>query len=128
MNIIYSIDKEELPKAVELGVDSRTKTVKIFASVDKLLSRHLAVLGSTGYGKSNFNALLTRKVSEKYPNSRIVIFDINGEYAQAFTGIPNVKHTILGESPNVDSLEKNQQKGELYSEEYYCYKRYHIRH
>ncbi|EKK7253456.1 DUF87 domain-containing protein, partial [Escherichia coli] len=109
LNIIYSIDKEELPKAVELGVDSRTKTVKIFASVDKLLSRHLAVLGSTGYGKSNFNALLTRKVSEKYPNSRIVIFDINGEYAQAFTGIPNVKHTILGESPNVDSLEKKQQ-------------------
>lgn len=123
LNIIYSIDKEELPKAVELGVDSRTKTVKIFASVDKLLSRHLAVLGSTGYGKSNFNALLTRKVSEKYPNSRIVIFDINGEYAQAFTGIPNVKHTILGESPNVDSLEKKQQKGELYSEEYYCYKK-----
>ncbi|EFN8263330.1 ATP-binding protein [Escherichia coli] len=123
LNTIYSIDKDELGKAIELGLDSRTKTVKIFASVDKLLTRHLAVLGSTGYGKSNFNALLTRKVAEKYPNSRVVIFDINGEYSQAFTGIPNVKHTILGEGRIDEVLKKPQEKGELYSEEYYCYKK-----
>ncbi|HBX9959313.1 TPA: ATP-binding protein [Klebsiella variicola] len=123
LNIIYSIDKGDLGKAIELGLDSRTKTVKIFASVDKLLTRHLAVLGSTGYGKSNFNALLTRKLTEKYPNSRVVIFDINGEYSQAFVGIPNVMHTILGESREGENLKKRQDKGELYSEEFYCYKK-----
>lgn len=54
LNIIYSIDKEDIDKAIDLGLDSRTKSVKILASVDKLLTRHLAVLGSTGYGKSKF--------------------------------------------------------------------------
>lgn len=101
LNIIYSIESGELENSIELGLDARTKNVKINVNVDKLLSRHVAVLGSTGYGKSNFNALLSRSIAEKYPHSRIVIFDINGEYAQAFTGIPNVRHTILGDGPMV---------------------------
>ncbi len=123
LNIIYSIDKDDIDKAIELGLDSRTKSVKILASVDKLLTRHLAVLGSTGYGKSNFNALLTRKVVEKYPNSRIVIFDINGEYSQAFVGVPNVKHTILGENKGEEILPQPQNEGDLFSEEFYTYRK-----
>lgn len=123
LNTIYSIDKDDLGKAIELGMDSRTKSVKILASVDKLLTRHLAVLGSTGYGKSNFNALLTRKVVEKYPNSRVVIFDINGEYAQAFAGVPNVKHTILGEKREGEQVKESQKQGQPFSEEHFCYKK-----
>lgn len=122
LNTIYSIDKGELENAIELGLDSRTKSVKILASVDKLLTRHLAVLGSTGYGKSNFNALLTRRVVEKYPNSRIVIFDINGEYAQAFSGVPNVKHTILGKLKDGEAILEPQERDEPYEESYFCYK------
>lgn len=123
LNTIYSIDKDDLEKAIELGLDSRTKSVKILASVDKLLTRHLAVLGSTGYGKSNFNALLTRRVVEKYPNSRVVIFDINGEYAQAFVGLPNVKHTILGEKREGEDIKEPQEQGKPFSEEFFCYKK-----
>lgn len=123
LNTIYSIDKDDLGKAIEIGLDSRTKSVKILASVDKLLTRHLAVLGSTGYGKSNFNALLTRKVVEKYPNARVVIFDINGEYAQAFTGVPNVKHTILGEAREGEKITESQKQGQPFSEKHFCYKK-----
>ncbi|PKB86814.1 nucleotidyltransferase [Ewingella americana] len=124
LNTIYSIDKNDAEKAIELGMDSRTKSVKIHASIDKLLSRHIAVLGSTGYGKSNFNALLTQEISKKYPKSRIVIFDINGEYAQAFVGIPNVKHTILGEpSALARPLIPPQLKNEACHENYFCYKK-----
>ncbi|HEN3251579.1 TPA: ATP-binding protein [Yersinia enterocolitica] len=124
LNIIYSIDDEDLKNAVELGLDSRTRSVRINVSIDKLLSRHVAVLGSTGYGKSNFNALLTQQISKKYPESRIVIFDINGEYAQAFVGLPNVKHTILGEPPTLEQqLVPPQLKNEAYSEDYFNYKK-----
>ncbi|HII2981768.1 TPA: ATP-binding protein [Yersinia enterocolitica] len=124
LNIIYSIDDEDLKNAVELGLDSRTRSVRINVSIDRLLSRHVAVLGSTGYGKSNFNALLTQQISKKYPESRIVIFDINGEYAQAFVGLPNVKHTILGESPTLEQqLVPPQLKNEAYSEDYFSYKK-----
>ncbi|HFD7916771.1 TPA: ATP-binding protein [Klebsiella variicola] len=122
LNIIYSLDKGDENKAIELGMDSRTKSVRILASVDKLLSRHIAVLGGTGYGKSNFNALLTRRLVEKYPNARIVLFDINGEYAQAFIGVPNVKHTILGvdltKAPEIPPQERN----EPYAENVHCYR------
>lgn len=123
LNTIYSIDKGELNKAIELGVDSRTKSVRILANIDKLLARHIAVLGSTGYGKSNFNALLTRRIAEKYPKSRIVIFDINGEYSQAFVGLPNVKHTILGDCPVDNQPKPPQLKGDVFTEEWVSYKK-----
>lgn len=122
LNTIYSIDKGDLDKAIELGVDSRTKSVRILASIDKLLTRHIAVLGSTGYGKSNFNALLTRRIAEKYTKSRIVIFDINGEYSQAFVGLPNVKHTILGKCPDGEVPKPPLLQGVAYTEESYSYK------
>lgn len=96
LETIYGVSDEEKDQAIELGRDSRTKTTKIKAGVNSLLSRHLAVLGNTGYGKSNFNALLVQRIRKKFKKSRIVIFDINGEYAQAFHGYPKVKHTILG--------------------------------
>jgi len=122
LNTIYSIDKNDLERAIEIGVDSRTKSVKILASIDKLLTRHIAVLGSTGYGKSNFNALLTRRIADKYPNSRIVIFDINGEYSQAFEGVKNVKHTILGKCPGAEVPKPPQLRDQVFSEGFYSYK------
>lgn len=96
LEIIYGVSDDEKSQTIELGKDSRTKTTKIHVGLNSLLSRHLAVLGSTGYGKSNFNALLSQRILKKYKKARLVIFDINGEYAQAFQGYSRVKHTILG--------------------------------
>lgn len=96
---IYGVNEDEKNSTVELGRDSRTKTTKINVGINSLLSRHLAVLGSTGYGKSNFNALLSQRIRGKFKSSRIVIFDINGEYADAFIGQTRVKETILGSVP-----------------------------
>ena len=99
LETIYGVNEDEKDSTVELGRDSRTKTTKINAGLNSLLSRHLAVLGSTGYGKSNFNALLSQRIRAKFGNSRIVIFDINGEYSDAFKGFERVKETILGTPP-----------------------------
>lgn len=96
LETIYGVNEDEKESTVELGRDSRTKTTKINVGLNSLLSRHLAVLGSTGYGKSNFNALLSQRIREKFKRSRLVIFDINGEYADAFIGQTRVKETILG--------------------------------
>ncbi|MEZ8297492.1 ATP-binding protein [Vibrio splendidus] len=102
LEIIYGVNEEEKDQTIELGKDSRTKTTKISAGINSLLSRHLAVLGSTGYGKSNFNALLAQRIRTKFKKSRLIIFDINGEYAQAFHGYKRVKHTILGSENSVN--------------------------
>jgi len=101
LNTVYGLSKKENEASLCLGRDSRTGSVDIRANINSLLSRHLAVLGSTGYGKSNFNALIARQIVENYPKSRIVIFDINGEYAQAFEGLSGIKHTILGAGTDI---------------------------
>ena len=50
-----------------------------------LISRHVAVLGSSGQGKSCFTAAILQQIL-RFPQSRIVIFDVNGEYENALSG------------------------------------------
>lgn len=51
--------------------------------LESLLSRHVAVLGSSGQGKSCFTAAVLQQLVQ-LPKARIVVFDINGEYPDAF--------------------------------------------
>jgi len=49
--------------------------------LDKLVSRHCAIVGSTGSGKSNAVAVILKAiVDKKYKNSRIFVIDPHGEY------------------------------------------------
>lgn len=71
-------------KSVVLG--SLTQDAGVSASVDieRLLSRHFAVLGTTGVGKSSAVALILRKAVAAKPNLRVLILDPHNEYAHAF--------------------------------------------
>jgi DNA helicase HerA-like ATPase len=53
-------------------------------SVDSLLSRHFAIVGTTGVGKSTSVALILRKIVEKRPDIRTLILDPHNEFATAF--------------------------------------------
>lgn len=53
-------------------------------SIDDMLSRHFAVLGTTGVGKSSAVSLLLRRAIEAKPNLRVLILDPHNEYAHAF--------------------------------------------
>lgn len=65
-----------------LGIEYRTgNTVKV--GLNQLLAQHVAVLGSSGQGKSCFTAAILQQLAAM-PRARIVIFDINGEYDRAF--------------------------------------------
>lgn len=69
-----------------------------WVNVNDLLSRHVAVLGSTGQGKSCFTASILQQLV-KFPKSRIIVFDINGEYSDSLVGHldqEKVKTTTLG--------------------------------
>lgn len=52
--------------------------------VDNLLSKHFAILGSTGTGKSSALALLVHRIVEQLPEGHILILDPHNEYASAF--------------------------------------------
>ena len=60
-------------------------------ALDELVTRHSAVLGSTGSGKSTTIASLLQAItavsadSDGYPNARILMLDIHGEYRKALS-------------------------------------------
>lgn len=52
-------------------------------NLDTFLSRHAAILGQTGSGKSWTVASILQRISE-FPQSSIVLLDLHGEYEKAF--------------------------------------------
>lgn len=71
-------------KSVVLGALTQDSAVAASVDIERLLSRHFAVLGTTGVGKSSAVALMLRKAIEAKPNLRILILDPHNEYAHAF--------------------------------------------
>lgn len=62
--------------------------IKIEIDGDKFFSKHIAVVGSTGSGKSCTVAKMIQEIKTRegqvLNNSHIIIFDIHGEYQKAF--------------------------------------------
>lgn len=71
-------------EGAEIGRLSQDAAVPATICIERLLSRHFAVLGTTGVGKSSAVALLLRKAVEAKPNLRVLILDPHNEYAHAF--------------------------------------------
>ena len=100
---VHRIRKDDLktiyassdPSAVTIGHLSQSKDVPAVVSVDALLSRHFAVVGTTGTGKSTSVTLLLHLIARKKPDQRILILDPHNEYASAFG---DKAHTITAET------------------------------
>lgn len=79
--IIYENSGDSVVKVGELTQDS---SVDAKIDVDKLLSRHFAVVGTTGVGKSTSVTLLMRKVISARKDVRILMLDPHNEFSTAF--------------------------------------------
>jgi DNA helicase HerA-like ATPase len=64
---------------------------RAYINVNNFFGHHVAVVGSTGCGKSCTVAGILQSAVRKYPNTHIIILDLHGEYAAAF---PENAHTI----------------------------------
>jgi len=71
---------------VEVGSLSSARTIPARIDVNKLVTRHCAVVGATGSGKSTTVAGLVAKLanSTRFPAARVIMLDVHGEYASAF--------------------------------------------
>ena len=78
--------------AVEIGTLSQDAKVPATVLVDELLSKHFAIVGSTGAGKSCGIAALLHGLTGTFPGSRIIVLDIHNEYSAAFNGQAEVIH------------------------------------
>lgn len=68
------------------------KTAAIMLT-DHLLSKHFAILGSTGTGKSCATSLVIHRLVERLPNGHIIVLDPHNEYGRAFKGISETFNT-----------------------------------
>uniref|UniRef100_A0A9E8A0E5 DUF87 domain-containing protein n=1 Tax=Bosea sp. NBC_00436 TaxID=2969620 RepID=A0A9E8A0E5_9HYPH len=80
---------------VEIGHVSQDVSIPATVSVQDMLSRHFALVGTTGVGKSSAVALLLRRAVSVRPRLRVLILDPHNEYSSAF---PDLALTIDGES------------------------------
>jgi hypothetical protein len=77
---------------VAIGRVSSAESIRAFLNINRLVSRHSVVVGSTGSGKSTAVANILGVVSdrERFKSARVVLFDIHGEYAKAFGSLARV--------------------------------------
>lgn len=71
-------------RSVRIGCIRQDSTIPAMVRVDELLGKHVAVLGTTGTGKSCTTALILRAILERNPAAHIVLLDPHNEYASAF--------------------------------------------
>jgi len=73
---------------VAVGRVASAESIRAYLDLNRLISRHSAVVGSTGSGKSNAVANLLGVVAnpEQFSAARVVLFDLHGEYTKAFGG------------------------------------------
>ena len=73
------------PKSsVRVGRLRQDSSIPAMVRVDELLGKHMAILGTTGTGKSCTTALILRAILQKNPAAHIVLLDPHNEYAPAF--------------------------------------------
>lgn len=97
---------------VMIGTSPLAANAEVAVDPDRLFGRHLAVLGNTGSGKSCSVAGLIRwslgaaerKRGEK-PNARFIVLDPNGEYANAFEGLGDVRVYAVEPSEGIEQLQ-----------------------
>jgi len=102
---VYPVTTEDLRSVfaaadsphVEIGTVYPTDDIRGALYIDPMLSKHFAVLGSTGTGKSTSVSLILHRISEASPEGHIVMIDPHGEYSAAFKD--------CGELFNVDNLQ-----------------------
>ena len=81
---------------VAIGTLSSAESITAKVALNELVTRHSAVLGSTGSGKSTTVASLLRSVttatddSEQYPSARVIMLDVHGEYSAPLSDVSQV--------------------------------------
>ncbi len=83
LDIIYGDYDEQ--NCIDIGNISISSSLEAKLDLNKLVSRHACILGSTGSGKSNAVGVVLGAIGRKrFPNSRILLIDPHGEYNSVF--------------------------------------------
>ena len=78
-----------IPDRNQISVGSLHNDANVPAclSIDDLLCKHFALLGTTGVGKSCALTLILTRILEQSPNGHVLLLDPHGEYGRAFENL-----------------------------------------
>jgi len=101
---IYGTPDE--PNYLKIGHLASSDQIPALINIDKLVTRHCAIVGNTGSGKSTTVAGLLASLSEisRYPSARIIVLDIHGEYASALKDVATIYKINADETKGEKSL------------------------
>lgn len=89
-DIVYSRPTRAAVRIGSLALDSSRSAYLV---TDDLLTKHFAILGATGSGKSCTVALVMRALLEANPHGHVVVLDPHAEYSTAFPDMAVVLDT-----------------------------------
>ena len=82
-------NKEKSP-CIEIGRLQQDNSIVAKVRTDDLLSKHFAILGSTGSGKSCTVALVLQAILRENKMAHVVLFDPHNEYSKSFGDMAEV--------------------------------------
>jgi len=103
LDIIYGGYDEA--NSIIVGNISISESLNAKIDLNKMVSRHCAILGSTGSGKSNAVGVILQAIANKnFKSSRILVIDPHGEYDSVLKGKSNVYKIKANESNDEKEL------------------------
>ncbi|MFZ1812964.1 MAG: DUF87 domain-containing protein [Rhizobiaceae bacterium] len=81
---LEAIYENKSDNTILIGNLTQETSIPAKIDLDKLLSRHFSVVGSTGVGKSTAVSLILRKIIERRKDIRVLIIDPHNEFTAAF--------------------------------------------
>jgi DNA helicase HerA-like ATPase len=69
---------------IHIGTLQQDSSVAACVDIEEMLSKHFAVLGSTGVGKSTGVSLLLNEILNARPSLRVFLLDVHNEYGRCF--------------------------------------------
>ncbi|WP_371397739.1 ATP-binding protein [Fretibacter rubidus] len=87
LKLIFSTEKA---RCIEVGRLQQDNNIVAQVRIDDLLSKHFAIIGSTGSGKSCTVALVLQAILKNSPTAHVVLFDPHNEYSKSFGNLAEV--------------------------------------
>lgn len=87
LEIIFNKENEPV---IEIGSLHQDSSIVAKVRIDDLLSKHFAIIGSTGSGKSCTVALVMQAILKENRNAHVVLFDPHNEYSKSFGNLAEV--------------------------------------
>jgi DNA helicase HerA-like ATPase len=81
LRLVYSAADAD---RAHIGDLQQNPNIPVSVDIDNLVSRHFAILGATGVGKSSGVAIILQKILDTRPNLRLFLVDPHNEYGRCF--------------------------------------------